>query len=449
MIELVDTLTGAHKPLESNNDGTVRLYSCGPTVYDHAHIGNLRSFVFTDTIARALKFNGQRVDWVMNITDVDDKTIKKTIEEFGTGATPADLKTFTTRFTKQFLKDLAALNIDTQSIRFINVSEVIPEIQSFILGLMDKGYAYKAEDGSTYFSIEKYQADFGDYGALVGKNFLAGKRVGARVAVDEYEKENLSDFALWKAKHDDDGQIFWDHEVLGQGRPGWHIECSVINKIAFEGKTTDIHTGGIDLIFPHHTNEIAQSQSVYTPFVKHWTHSEFLQINGQKMSKRYNNYYTLSDLAAESSLAGPALRYLFLQTDFRNQQNFTDESFKAARNGLQHLRNVFSEKRSSRSDAKLKDFTIALHNDLNTPSALAVTMQTDDHDTLAKMDEVLGFGLSINSSEIPEELQTLLSERQSARNSKDFTKSDALRKQIENLGYELKDTPEGQKVSEK
>lgn len=448
MIELFDTLTGEHKPLESDSDKTIRLYSCGPTVYDHAHIGNLRSFVFADTIARALEFNGQRVDWVMNITDVDDKTIKKTIEEFGDKATPADLKTFTSRFTAQFLKDLGALNIDIKPIRFVNVSDVIPQIQKFIIDLIDKGYAYKAEDGSTYFSIEKYQNDFGDYGALVGKNFLAGKKVGARVAVDEYEKENLSDFALWKATHDDDGQIFWDHETLGKGRPGWHVECSVINQIAFEGKTTDIHTGGIDLIFPHHTNEIAQSQPVYNPFVKHWAHSGFLQINGQKMSKRYNNYYTLSDLAAKYSLAGPALRYLFLQTDFRNQQNFTDQSFEAARNGLQHLRNVFQEKRSS-GDATLKDFSVALHNNLNMPSALAVTMQTDDHATLARMDEVLGLGLNDEAVAVPDEVQSLLNERQSAREDKDFEKSDLLRQQIEQLGYELKDTAEGQKIAKK
>jgi cysteinyl-tRNA synthetase len=446
MLHLYDTLHKSIKPIAS--EGPARLYSCGPTVYDHAHIGNLRSFVFADTIRRVLEFDGQTVDWVMNITDVDDKTIKRTTEKYGALATPADLKEFTDEYTAQFLKDLQALNIDTTRIRFIRVSEVIPQIQKFVVELLDKGYAYRAEDGSTYFSIEKYQADFGDYGALVGKGFLEGKKTGARVAVDEYEKENLSDFALWKARHDDDGHIFWNHEQLGEGRPGWHIECSAINAIAFENKPTTIHTGGVDLIFPHHTNEIAQSQPLYKPFTDLWAHSEFLQINGQKMSKRFNNYYTLTDLQEKTALAGPALRYLFLQSDFRSQQNFTDESFEAARSGLQHLYNVYDEQRHE-DVTKLAPFTEALDNNLNTAEALANAMQTGDNQALTKMDEVLGLGLKTRITEIPTEVQELLIERESARQAKDFAKSDELRAAIEQLGYELKDTPEGQKVTRK
>lgn len=431
------------------------MYSCGPTVYNQAHIGNLRSFVFADSLKRVLEFNNQKIDWVMNITDVDDKTIKKTIEQFGDSATPAQLKEFTSEFTAGFMQDLQALNIDTSEIRFINVSDVIPQIQEFILKLIEKGFAYKAEDGSTYFSIEKYQVEFGDYGALVGTGFLEGKKVGARVAVDEYEKDNLSDFALWKATQSDDGQVFWEHPELGNGRPGWHIECSVINNIAYKGTTTDIHTGGIDLIFPHHTNEIAQSQPFYKPFVSHWAHSEHLQINDQKMAKREKNFLTLKDLATKSSIAGPALRYLFFQTDFRNQQNFTDESFAGAVNAVKGLINKANLSQDGDIDQEIiEKLKTALNENLNTAKALAILHEAVDSgsskETLSKMDDFFGFGLfNQENTELPEEVTNLVEERKLARTSKDFTKSDELRIEIEKLGYEVKDTNEGQKVTKK
>lgn len=449
MLTLFDTLSKSKRDINVSGR-PVRLYSCGPTVYDHAHIGNLRSFIFADTIVRTLEYNRQEVDWVMNITDVDDKTIKKTIAEFGETATPSELKELTSRHAKTFLADLEALNIDTKRIRFINVSDVIPQIQKFILELLDKGYAYTADDGSVYFSIEKYQTDFGDYGELVGTGFLEGKKVGARVAVDEYEKDNLSDFALWKARHADDGQIFWTHGKLADGRPGWHIECSVINQIAFDSQPTDIHTGGVDLIFPHHTNEIAQSQPFYKPFTKHWAHSEHLQINGSRMAKREKNFITLSDLQKSSTLAGPALRYLFLQSDLRSQQNFTDESFEAAQNGLQRLYNTYELSNSDGATKVPEKFASALNNDLNTAEAIATLHETDlSKATQDAMDTVFGLGLNRKPIELPDEVTSLVTERQGARDSKDFTRSDELRAQIESLGYEVKDTNDGQKVTKK
>ncbi len=427
------------------------MYSCGPTVYDHAHIGNLRSFIFADTIRRTLEYNDQSVDWVMNITDVDDKTIKKTVTEFGATATPAELKQLTSRYTELFIQDLQALNIDTAKIRFITVSEVIPQIQTFILKLLEKGYAYTADDGSVYFSIEKYQAEFSDYGELVGAGFLEGKKVGARVAVDEYEKDNLSDFALWKARHADDGNIFWSHEKLADGRPGWHIECSVINNIAFEGQPTDIHTGGIDLIFPHHTNEIAQSQPFYKPFVQHWAHSGHILVDNKKMAKSAGNYNTLSDLQKETALAGPALRYLYLQNDMRNQQNFTQESFDAARNGLQRLQHAYEAASDDTNGTVPEKFTTALDSDLNTAEAVAALQQPGlSKQVFEKMDTVLGLGLaSANTAELSEEVQALITDRQKARDDKNFARSDELRAQIESLGYEVKDTADGQKITKK
>jgi cysteinyl-tRNA synthetase len=294
MLKLYNTLT--KKIEEVPKKDHINLYTCGPTVYNYAHIGNLRSYIMADLLYRTLKYDGYKPKWVMNITDIDDKTIKGAIAKFGQDATVENLREYTKFYLDEFLKDLGEVNVLKDEITFIRVTDVIKETQDFIVSLIDKGYAYKADDGSTYFSIEKYQKDFGDYGELVGNKFLEGKKVGARVAVDEYEKENLSDFALWKAwDKKTDGQIFWDHPQLGKGRPGWHIECSVINKIGFKGEPTDIHTGGVDLIFPHHTNEIAQSQALAGKgnFVHHWFHSEHLLVDGKKMSKSAGNFYTL------------------------------------------------------------------------------------------------------------------------------------------------------------
>lgn len=328
--------------LKTPSSKALNLYTCGPTVYNFAHIGNLRSYIFADLVYRSKSVNWQtpkqNVKWVMNITDIDDKTIRNTIEKFGAKAEVKDLKKYTEQYTKLFLQDLNKLNVSVSGIKFIKVSEVIPQIQDFIIKLIDKGYAYKAEDGSTYFNIEKYQQDFGHYGDLVGKKFLAGKKIGARVKVDEYDKDDLSDFALWKAREKNDANIFWSHPILGEGRPGWHIECSVINQVAFNGETTDIHTGGVDLTFPHHTNEIAQSEALTgQTFVHEWLHSEHLLVDNKKMSKSLGNIFTLEDL--EKKGFNPlAYRYLLLQTSYKQKVNFTWESLEAAQKGYDNLK---------------------------------------------------------------------------------------------------------------
>lgn len=403
------------------------LYTCGPTVYNFAHIGNLRSYVFADIIYRSEKFRGHKVFWVINITDVDDKTIKNTQKEFGEGANLTDLKKYTDKFYQAFLSDLVKLNVSTQDIRFIKVSEVIPEIQDFIVKLIEKKYAYKADDGSTYFDIEKYQNDFGHYGHLVGEKFLEGKKIGAgatgspqaRIKADEYDKENLNDFALWKGREKADANIFWPHPLLGEGRPGWHIECSAINKLAFMGEATDIHTGGVDLIFPHHTNEIAQSEALTgQPFVIEWRHSEHILVDGQKMSKSLGNLFSLTDL--ENKNFDPlAYRYLLLQTGYKQKVNFTWESLEASAKGYNNLKKKIANIKKqvnliSRIIALLgqtpatgkpgdyiNDFTNKI-SDLNTASALA-TLQAviaDDQLTpvqkiklVAKFDLVLGLSL--------------------------------------------------------
>ncbi len=469
-MKLYDTLSKTDKELAPKNpEDKFNLYSCGPTVYNFAHIGNLRSFLFADSIRRSLEYVGNSVDWVMNITDVDDKTIKGTIAEFGPEATVDNLRTFTTKYLDIFLQELQSLQIDTASIRFIRVADVIPQIQEYILKLVEKGYAYQTEDG-TYFNIEKYQQDFGDYGQLVGKGFLEGKKVGARVKVDEYEKDNLSDFALWKKHTSEDANIYWEHLTLGKGRPGWHIECSVINDIAFKHQSTDLHTGGVDLVFPHHTNEIAQSQPFYKPFSHAWAHSEHLQIDGKKMAKRDGNVYALKDLTGKHPLNGLAFRYLCLQTDFHKPMNFTWESLEAANTALERLYRQFDSLELGKKlhtaenayETYINKFKSAVEEDLNLPKALAIVWelladaQVEDSSKraiLLEIDPVLGLNLEHHSPavelKVTAEVQSLLDARKQARATKDFSKSDELRAQIEAQGFEVLDTPEGQQIKAK
>lgn len=444
MLKIFNTLTKQEQILDIKAGQTVRFYSCGPTVYEYAHIGNLRSFVMADLLRRTLEANGVKVEWAMNLTDIDDKTIKGAISTYGNDAGVKQLQTYTQRYAEKFFDDLREVGVNTENINFINATDVIPEIQEIILDLIEKGFAYTADDGSTYFSIEKYQAEFGDYGQLIGEKFLEGKKVNARIKNDEYEKDNLSDFALWKAWDEHDGQIFWNHPILGKGRPGWHIECSAINRKAFAGKTTDIHTGGIDLVFPHHTNEIAQSQPIYKPFVNTWVHFEHLLVDGKKMSKSLKNDYRLDDLK-EKYFSGLDLRYFYLQSNFRQQTNFTWQALEAARAGRAKLQAHYKD-----SDGILgSKFLTALNNNLNTAEALAIAHKHKEH--LAAYDEVLGLGLdeSPGEPEIPDDVQKLLDERAKARDSKDFQKSDELRDKITRLGFEVLDTPQGQKLMHK
>ena len=469
-MKLYNTLKHSITKFETNPDHQVRLYTCGPTVYDNVHIGNLRAYISADILRRALLLNGYKVNWVMNITDVDDKTISKTIKESGNSSGVPELEKFTDKYYRGFLEYLEEVNIPKNEIDFVKVTEKISEIQTFILDLIEKGYGYKAEDGSTYFSIEKYQKDFGDYGALVGEKFLEGKKIGARVKVDEYEKENLSDFALWKAHHPSDGGIFWDHPILGKGRPGWHIECTLINYLKFpEG--TDIHTGGVDLIFPHHTNEIAQAQPIYKPFTKYWIHSEHILVENKKMAKSAGNFYTLSDLKNENICSGSDLRFLILQSHYKTRFNITLESLKAAKSGLRKLREEIGllVSKSNNFDLPNQEFIEKFHkaidNDLNTPEAIALlyailkspTLTPDQKlSTIFKMDEVFGLDLENTYTPVTDdihniepEIQDLLEKRKQAKEQKNYALSDEIRLKIEELGYEVTDSPSGTKLKRK
>jgi cysteinyl-tRNA synthetase len=347
----------------------------------------------------------------MNITDVDDKTIKGTIAKYGENAGVNELKKYTEEYTQAFLADLDKLNVERKNIKLINVTEVIPQIQKFIIELIDKGYAYKADDGSTYFSIDKYQEVFNNYGELVGEKFLEGKQIGARVKVDEYEKDNLSDFALWKARTPEDGNIYWDHETLGEGRPGWHIECSVINNVAFGDKTVDIHTGGVDLAFPHHTNEMAQSEAHNDkPFVKYWLHPEHLLVDNKKMAKSLNNFYTLTDIK-DKHFNPISYRYILLQSSYKQTTNFTWESLEAGARGYENLKSKISHLKKQTNFFKLilakidetylKDFSAKI-GVMNTAAGLASLQgvlsakdltPAEKLKLIKKFDEVLGLRL--------------------------------------------------------
>jgi len=449
---LHNTLSRKKEPFKPSKGKQVNLYTCGPTVYDYTHIGNLRSYIFADTLRRVLEYNGYKVKWVMNITDVDDKTIKRTIDEYGPKATTKELKKYTDKYLKSFREDLEKLNIPNKNIRFISVSEKMDEVKKFIKKLMSLGYAYEAKDG-IYFDIKKYQDDFKDYGSLVGKDFLKGKKIGARVKVDDYEKKDLSDFALWKKRDKSDGSIFWKDEKLGEGRPGWHIECSAINRFAFKNSPTDIHTGGIDLVFPHHTNEIAQSQPVYKPFVRYWSHCEHLTVNSKKMSKREGNFYTLKDLEKEIPNAGLIFRYLALSTGYRTKMNFTVQALKSAESGLKKLSEAYLKKTSvlpkSKQDIYEKKFLTELNNDLNTSGALSVLNKAISAKKLANsMIKALGISfIKEKPAKTPGKIADLAKKREQLRNNKQFIKADALRKEIERLGYMVEDTKHGSKIT--
>ncbi|MEN9342366.1 MAG: Cysteinyl-tRNA synthetase [Candidatus Parcubacteria bacterium] len=470
MLSLYNTLTKKIEPIESKPNQPIRVYSCGPTVYNNAHIGNLRSFVHADTIVRVLQASGQSVRWVMNITDIDDKTIAGAIDRFGKSATVDQLKQYTQQYTDIFMADLQKISIATDQIHVVPISEKVPAMGIFINALIEKGYAYTTETGDVYFNIKKYDEDFHDYGALVGKQFLEGQKIGIRVSHDEYDKKTLSDFALWKA-HDPatEGAIAWSVDKLVPGRPGWHIECSVVNHEVFEGHATDIHTGGVDLIFPHHTNEIAQAQPIYKPFVHTWCHSEHLLVDNRKMSKSANNFYTLADIE-KKGFDPIALRYLMATTHYRSKINFTWEALGAAQNALQSLRQKYyalSEpgENTEKDTHDIAVFLETVEDDMNLPSALALTWEyiKPEHISqhkktlIKKCADILGLSIEaqkLKKEKIPAEIMStihrLIEKRTSARQEKKYAEADALRKEIDILlqqfQAELVDRPDGSSI---
>ena len=460
---LFNTLGRRLEPLRPVVPGEVRIYTCGPTVYNEIHIGNLRTFLFQDLLRRSLRYLGYGVTQVMNLTDVDDKTI------LGAHKAGVSLAAYTEPFVQSFLRDLEALHIERVE-SFPRATDHVPEMIDLVAKLVAKGYAYQS-DGSVFFSIAKDV----DYGKLSGFDLDQARR-GERVASDEYGKDDVRDFVLWKAAKPDEPS--WD-SPWGPGRPGWHIECSAMS-MKYLGETFDVHCGGVDLIFPHHENEIAQSESATgKPFVHTWLHGEHLIVDGQKMSKSLGNQYTLPDLLARGC-SPRALRYLFLSVHYRQKLNFTFESLEGAAGALRRVDEMrfrlqhVAEKgepdpRLAESAERLRsDFAAGLADDLNVAVALAALfgfvkevnvaieeqrIGTGDcrrvRDVLADVDRVLGV---LDPAEWPEgqaqeddaaEIDRLVAERNAARGHRDFATSDRIRDQLAARGIVLEDTPQG------
>jgi cysteinyl-tRNA synthetase len=447
-LKLFNTLTKNKEEFSPLHGQSVGLYTCGPTVYNFPHIGNYRAYIFGDILKRYLSYSNFKVNHVMNLTDVDDKTIRDS-QKAG-----KSLKDFTEFYSAEFFKDLQSLNIIPANV-YPKATDHIREMVGIIESLLSKGIAYKGDDGSVYFNIKK----FSNYGKLAHlKNDELKDGASGRVKKDEYEKENAQDFALWKAYDQEDGDVVWD-TPFGRGRPGWHIECSAMS-MKYLGESFDIHTGGVDLIFPHHENEIAQSEAATGhPFVKYWLHNEWLLVDGKKMAKSAGNFYTLRDIMTKG-FSPIVYRYLTLQNHYRTPLNFTWISLEAAKSAMERLENLILELGNKigvvSKDYKDK-FIKAMDNDLETPAALALVWDLlkepaispeDKKATLIDFDRVLGLGLDkIKPIEIPDEVKKLAEERISARKSGDFKKSDKLRDQIKSLGFIIKDTPTGYKIS--
>jgi cysteinyl-tRNA synthetase len=489
-LRFYNTLAGRVEEFQPLEDKKVRIYTCGLTVYGYAHIGNYRTFVFQDILRRFLEYLGYEVVQVMNLTDVDDKTIRNA------NAAGLSLRDYTNRYIEAFDVDRRLLNLERPEI-VVRATDHIDDMVKLIQTLEQKGYAYKS-DGSYYFRVEK----FSDYGKL-SKIDLSGIRAGARVDSDEYDKANVRDFVLWKAAKE--GEPFWD-TPLGPGRPGWHIECSVMS-MKYLGETFDIHSGGVDLVFPHHENEIAQSEAATgKPFVRYWLHGEHLVVNGEKMSKSLGNVYTLRDLIAKG-FRPSAIRYLLASVPYRSLLNFTFDGLHQARQSVERLRNFHyrltkeqfppgkSVELETVAIAALRKFEESLADNLNTAEALAAIFEmvregntAMDHgkfldgdraaflDTLARWDRNFAvledndqarlrqFGLIKSEQELSseeaaeaggepgkalvetlgeEEIEKLLSEREQARRQGNFARADEIRDELQNGGVLVEDTKSG------
>jgi len=456
-IQLYDSLTRTFKPLTASQpDGVFRFYNCGPTVYAPAHIGNFRTFIVNDILRRLLELElgADKVRHVRNLTDVDDRTIQQARKE---GRPLAEI---TAHWTDKFHDDCAALGCLPPHVEPTATGHIREQVD-MIECLMERGNAYRAADGSVYFRINS----FADYGAL--SRIKDRELKITNEAADSDHKDSVSDFALWKAyKPEEDGDVQWPGpRGAAAGRPGWHIECSAMIKKHL-GETIDLHTGGVDLLFPHHENEIAQSQCCNggTTFARHWYHSEHLLVEGTTMSKSKGNYFTLSDLTAKGYSA-MAVRYALLSGHPRKQLNFTLDSLHAADRALKTLRNFrtkLAEKnangapsQTTESASPLASFFAALHDDLNTPAALGALFtlvnrgtEAADAPSLADFDRAL-FALGLDPSEpqnanadapeIPAEVTTLAEQRWAAKLAKDWPTADALRAQITALGWAMRD----------
>jgi cysteinyl-tRNA synthetase len=459
-IRFFNSLTREKEKFVPVEKGKARMYTCGPTVYDFGHIGNFRAFVFEDVLRRWLEYRSFKVTQVMNLTNVDDRTIKASWEH------GVPLSEYTERFTRAFFEDVATLNIEKAEY-YPKATEHVPEMVALITKLIEKGYAYRGEDGSIYYDISKFKG----YGKLANIK-VEDLKPGARVKVDEYAKEEAQDFALWKAWSEEDGDVFWD-TPFGKGRPGWHIECSAMS-MKYLGETLDIHCGGVDNLFPHHENEIAQSEAATgKKFVNYWLHCEHLLVEGRKMAKRLGNYYTVRDLTAKG-YDPKAIRYLLLATHYRQQVNFTLEGLEAAKNTLDRLTNFVrrlldADGKGSGKQIKLliervrKGFEEDMDDDLNVSLALAALFDfvrdvnnlldgnmlskseaQEVHDLILGFDKVLGVIGEIKKEEkLPKEAEELILKREEARKAKDWKRADDIRRQLKDMGISIEDTPQG------
>jgi cysteinyl-tRNA synthetase len=486
-VRLYNTMSGQVEPFQPLEDKLVRMYACGPTVYDYGHIGNFRTFVAVDVLHRFLRQSGYSVRHVMNITDVDDKIIRNSAQA------GVSVKQYTEKYERAFLEDAATLNIEPPQL--VRATDHIPEMAEAIARLEQKGFAYRADDGSYYFRIAKFPA----YGKLSKRDF-AGMQDGARIDVDEYEKDNARDFALWKAPKP--GEASWE-SVIGPGRPGWHIECSVMSMEEL-GETFDLHAGGEDLIFPHHENEIAQSEALTgKPFVRFWFHARFLLVEGEKMAKSQGNFFTLRDLVLKGYKPS-SIRLLLASVPYRNQLNFTWDGLQQAAASVDRLRNFrlrltssqFAEG-SGESMATLAKQTkdrlrAGLEDDLNTAQAQAAIFdmvrtanaaidagqikkgdvgpllegleQFDEifavlnDDDLPKMKGILDWAKQegrdnaisqelLNAVALPRlsdgEVEQKIADMEAARKSKQFARSDAIRTELTSAGILVEITKDG------
>ncbi len=493
-IRLFNTLSGRVEEFQPQHDNVVRMYSCGPTVYDYGHIGNFRTFVFVDLLRRFLRQEGYQLDHVMNITDVDDKIIRNAAKQ---GVT---VQQYTRKYEAAFLEDSATLNLERPE-KLVRATEHIPEMAEFIKELSDKGYAYRADDGSYYFRIAKFPS----YGKLSKKDF-GGMEVGARVDVDEYDKDNARDFALWKAPKP--GEASWQTPI-GPGRPGWHIECSVMAR-EFLGDTLDMHLGGEDLVFPHHENEIAQSEALTgKPFARFWVHARFLLVEGEKMSKSLGNFFTLRDLVLRGHKPS-SIRFLLTSVPYRKQLNFTFDALKAAAASVERLRDFKLRLETGKFEPganpeiqKLAEETLAamraaLEDDMNTaeaqgamfilirkvnaaadagqlrqgdiPKLVAALEKFDEifavlrDDDLEKVRGIIEWAkregrekditpeaqaLVAEAQLSDEDVEKLIAERQAARQARNFKRSDEIRDQLAAQGVIVEDTKDGMRWKRK
>lgn len=465
MLQFYNTLSRKKEAFIPIEEGHVRLYTCGPTVYNYAHIGNYRAYMFEDLLRRFLLYKGYKVTQVMNITDVDDKIIRDA------NAENVDFRKFTAPYKKAFFEDLDTLRVQKAE-HYPEATGHIDEMVHLVEALLEHGYAYRTEDGSIYYSVEKFE----DYGQLANIN-PGEMQHSERVEADEYDKESIRDFALWKAWKPEDGDICWETS-LGKGRPGWHIECSAMST-TYLGNHFDIHTGGVDNIFPHHENEIAQSQAATgEQLVNYWLHCEHLIVEGEKMSKSLGNFYNLREVL-DKGYAPEVIRYVLLSTHYRQKLNFTWEKLEEAAAAIERLRNVVTHLENVSGDGdstidelleeRSEEFESTLDDDLNIAGALGIVFSLVKDlnqrisdgamtnsgavkalKTLRQFDEILDvLESSEKEQDVPKEIQQLLQEREEARAAREYDKADALRDEIQAKGFIAEDTPDGAIVKPK